>query len=207
MPNTPAASFLSQPHNNLSRKSLDKFVLASSSQRRLDLLAQIGVTPTLIDPADIDETPFKAELPKAYALRMAQEKLTTTAKRHQNACVLAADTVVACGRRILPKADNENAARNCLKLLSGRRHSVITAIAMMRPNRHTHVKSVISHVTFRCLSESDIQTYLTSNEWDGKAGGYAIQGLAARYIRKISGSYSNVVGLPLFEVAGWLDGL
>ncbi len=180
-------------------------VLASASPRRLELLAQIGVTPDKVVPANIDETPLKGELPKTYAERMAKEKAAAVAPEHKNALVLAADTVVACGRRILPKAENEPAARQCLALLSGRRHRVISGISLSLPNGRQLTKSVTTTVAFNRLSATDIDAYITSGEWDGKAGGYAIQGLAATYVRFLSGSYSNVVGLPLFEVGGWLN--
>ena len=180
-------------------------VLASASPRRLELLAQIGVTPDKIVPADIDETPATGELPKNYAERMALEKAAAVAPAYPQALVLAADTVVACGRRILPKAEDEETARACLKLLSGRRHRVISGISLVLPGGRQLTKSVTSTVTFKRLSAEDTEQYIKSGEWDGKAGGYAIQGLAATYVRALSGSYSAVVGLPLFEVGGWLN--
>lgn len=180
-------------------------VLASASPRRLALLAQIGVTPDKVVPANIDENPLKGELPKTYAERMAREKAAAVAPPHEGALVLAADTVVACGRRILPKAEDEQAARQCLALLSGRRHRVISGISLSLPDGRQLTKSVSTTVAFKRLSNADIDAYIASGEWDGKAGGYAIQGLAATYVRFLSGSYSNVVGLPLFEVGGWLN--
>ncbi len=180
-------------------------VLASASPRRLELLAQIGVTPDKIVPADIDETPATDELPKNYAERMALEKAAAVAPAYPQALVLAADTVVACGRRILPKAEDERTARACLKLLSGRRHRVISGISLVLPDGRQLTKSVTSTVTFKRLSAEDTEQYIKSGEWDDKAGGYAIQGLAATYVRALSGSYSAVVGLPLFEVGGWLN--
>ena len=180
------------------------FILASQSPRRLELLAQIGITPDAVFPADIDESPLPTEKPRLYARRMASEKVAVVAGKKPDAIILGADTVVACGHRILPKAEDRQTADTCLRLLSGRRHRVITAIALYCPGEKIRVKLVASTVTFKRLSEDDIKTYLASDEWRGKAGGYAIQGLGARYIRALSGSYSGVVGLPLFEVAGWL---
>lgn len=180
-------------------------VLASASPRRKDLLAQIGVTPHLIAPADIDETPLKDELPKPYAERMALEKAAAVAPLHTGSIILAADTVVACGRRILPKAEDEKTARKCLQLLSGRRHRVISGISLVLPSGKHLTKSVTSTVGFKRLSDSDITRYIEGGEWHGKAGGYAVQGAAALFVRFLSGSFSNVVGLPLFEVGGWLE--
>ena len=179
-------------------------MLASGSPRRRELLAQIGVTPSLIDPADIDETPLQGETPKAYGERLAAEKAAVVSARRPGTVVLAADTVVALGRCILPKAENERTALECLKKLSGRRHRVITGISLVTHEGQQHTKSVSSVVTFKRLSPQDLDWYMASGEWHGKAGGYALQGFAAAFIRFISGSYSNVVGLPLFEVSGWL---
>jgi len=179
-------------------------VLASGSPRRLDLLQQIGVTPDQIDPADIDETPLKDETPRLLAGRLAQAKAAETATRHVGALVLGADTVVACGSRVLPKALIEDEARNCLTLLSGRRHRVHTGIAVTMGGIMRH-RIVTSSVTFKKLTTQEITSYLDSQEWSGKAGGYAIQGRAAMYIRAMSGSYSAVVGLPLFETAQMLN--
>ncbi len=179
-------------------------ILASASPRRLDLLAQIGLVPQAVDPADLDETPLKAELPGPHALRLAQDKAKAVALRHPNQFVLAADTVVACGRRILPKAEDEKTAYSCLKLLSGRRHRVHGGICLIAPDGKAHSRLVTTVVTFKRLEPTEIQTYLKSGEWHGKAGGYAIQGSAALYIRALSGSYSNVVGLPLYETGALL---
>lgn len=179
-------------------------VLASASPRRADLLAQIGVTPDDIDPAHIDETPAKAELPRAYAARMAAEKAAAVAARHPGALVLAGDTVVACGRRILPKAEDEATARSCLELLSGRRHHVLSAITLVDADGGPRHRLSDSIVTFRRLYGSEIDAYLASGEWHGKAGGYAIQGRAAGLIRSLSGSHSGVVGLPLYETRALL---
>lgn len=184
------------------------FVLASASPRRLTLLRQIGIEPARIVPADIDETPRKSELPRDYARRIASEKARFICCHEDMAgsYLLAADTVVACGRRILPKAENVTQARECLKLLSGRRHRVLTGVVLVTPGGEIKDRLVTSRVGFKNLSGEDIDTYLASEEWQGKAGGYAIQGLASAYIRWIEGSYSNVVGLPLFEVAQLLRG-
>ena len=174
-------------------------VLASASPRRLDLLRQVGLEPAEIDPADIDETPAARELPRAYALRMATSKLAAVAPRHPAAVVLAADSVVVCSRRILPKAETEAEARACLGRLSGRRHRVMGAVAVGFPDRTVRTRLVETVVRFKRLEAAEIDDYLHSGEWRGKAGGYAIQGRAARFVDFISGSYSNVVGLPLFE--------
>ena len=184
---------------------LPPLVLASASPRRLALLSQIGLVPDAVDPADIDETPGRAELPEAHAVRLAGAKARLVASRHPTALVLAADTVVACGRRILPKAEDAATARRCLALLSGRRHRVITALALARPDGRVAERRVISTVAFKVLSEPEIAAYLASGEWQGKAGGYAIQGRAAALVRFVSGSYSAVVGLPLFETASLLE--
>jgi nucleoside triphosphate pyrophosphatase len=181
-------------------------VLASSSTRRLELLRQVGLTPDDIDPADIDETPRRGELPSAHAIRLAEEKAKAVKLRHPGAYTLAADTVVACGRRILPKTEDEASARSCLELLSGRRHRVHGGIALATPDGRLVSRRVDSQVAFKRLSEAEIVAYLRSGEWRGKAGGYAIQGRAAALIRWVCGSYSNVVGLPLFETVQLLAG-
>ena len=181
-------------------------VLASASPRRLDLLRQIGLEPDRVDPADIDEVPKPGELPPAHAMRLAEEKARAVIPRHPGAFVLAADTVVACGRRILPKPADPSTARSCLMLLSGRRHRVHGGIALVGPDDRLILRRVDSQVAFKRLSDADIAAYLCSGEWRGKAGGYAIQGRAAALIRWVSGSYSNVVGLPLFETAQLLAG-
>ena len=181
-------------------------VLASASPRRLELLRQIGIVPDRIDPADIDETPAKGELPAAHVVRLAEAKARAVGPRHPQAFILAADTAVACGRRILPKAEDEATARACLTLLSGRRHRVYGGVAVMTPSGEMAIRRVVSQVAFKRLSEAELEAYLTSGEWRGKAGGYAIQGCAAAFIPWIAGSYSNVVGLPLFETAQLLAG-
>jgi septum formation protein len=183
-----------------------RLVLASASPRRLDLLRQIGIEPDLVDPADIDETPLPAELPRLYAARLARAKAETVRPRHPDAIILAADTVVACGRRILGKPEDERAARAFLTLLSGRRHRVVGAIVVMNPNGNISTREVVSQVLFKRLAKSEIDAYLATGEWRGKAGGYAIQGKAAAFVAWMAGSYSNVVGLPLYETAQLLTG-
>lgn len=186
-----------------------RLVLASASPRRLDLLRQIGIVPDAVDPADLDETPLRDELPPQHALRLAAEKASCVAARHPESWILAADTVVACGRRILPKAEREEEARRCLSLLSGRRHRVIGGIVLLVPGGDGHRRIdrlVRTDVTFKVLDRSETDAYIASGEWKGKAGGYAIQGRAGALVRWIGGSYSNVVGLSLHEVAGMLDG-
>ncbi|HEY1721274.1 MAG TPA: nucleoside triphosphate pyrophosphatase [Magnetospirillaceae bacterium] len=179
-------------------------VLASGSPRRKDLLAQIGVTPAAIDPAAIDETPQPGETPLALAARLADGKARAVQSRHPGLNILGADTVVACGRRILPKAETEAEARSCLALLSGRRHRVISGVCLLTPDGKAASRVVTTIVTFKRLTSEDIGAYVASGEWHGKAGGYAIQGRAAAFVRFLSGSYSNVVGLPLFETAALL---
>ena len=183
-----------------------RLVLASASPRRLELLCQVGLTPDTIDPAELDETPRRGELPPSHAIRLAEAKARAVMSRHPGAYILAADTVVACGRRILPKTEDEASARSCLELLSGRRHRVHGAIALATPDGRLASRRVDSQVAFKRLSEVEIVAYLRTGEWHGKAGGYAIQGRAAMLIRWMRGSYSNVVGLPLFETAQLLAG-
>jgi septum formation protein len=170
------------------------------------LLRQVGLAPDCIDPADIDETPRRRELPSAHAMRLAEEKARRVVPRHPGAFILAADTVVACGRRILPKTEDEASARSCLELLSGRRHRVHGAVVLASPDARFASRRVDSQVAFKRLSETEIKAYLRSGEWQGKAGGYAVQGRAAALIRWVRGSYSNVVGLPLFETVQLLAG-
>jgi nucleoside triphosphate pyrophosphatase len=170
-------------------------------------LAQIGLVPSEIDPAAIDETPARGELPAALAKRLARAKATATAARHHGQAVLAADTVVACGRRILPKAETEAEVRACLTLLSGRRHRVYGGICVVAPDGHVAVRLNMTAVMFRRLTDLDIGRYVAGDEWRGKAGGYAIQGRAAAFVRAVNGSYSNVVGLDLFTVANLLRGI
>ena len=186
--------------------SRHRLILASASPRRADLLAQIGVTPDAVDPADIDETPLKDELPRLYAVRLAVTKAKAVAARHDNALVLAADTVVAVGRRILDKPENESEARKHLGLLSGRRHRVTTALSLVRTSdSRTWSRAIETQVKLKRLSSDETDAYIASGEWRGKAGGYAIQGIAARFVPWIGGSHSNVVGLPLTETAGMLE--
>ena len=172
-------------------------VLASASPRRRELLARLGLTPAAINPADIDETPHKNELPRDYAKRMAREKAQAAASGDGH--VLAGDTVVAAGRRILPKAEDEATARKCLELLSGRRHRVLSAIALRAPDGAIRERLSETVVMFKRLSSAEIDAYLASGEWEGKAGGYAIQGIAEGLISRIQGSHSGVVGLPLYD--------
>jgi len=182
------------------------FILASASPRRLDLLRQIGCAPAGILPAEIDESPQRAELPRVLARRLARAKAAAVSALRPEAIVLAADTVVACGRRALPKAETEAEARACLALLSGRRHRVLGAIVLATPGRGTAERLVTTVVAMKRLSPPEIDAYIASGEWHGKAGGYAIQGRAAAFVRWINGSYSNVVGLDLFETAALLRG-
>jgi nucleoside triphosphate pyrophosphatase len=184
--------------------SRPRLILASASPRRLALLAQIDVTPDDVLAPDIDETPRKNEVPRLYARRLARAK--AAAIEAPGALVLAADTVVGAGRRILPKAESEAEARACLALLSGRRHRVITAIVLAIPNGPRLERLVTSQVGFARLSPAQEDAYIGTEDWRGKAGGYAIQGRAAAFVRFLSGSYSNVVGLPLFETAQLLRG-
>lgn len=181
-------------------------ILASASPRRLALLEQIGVRPDAVRAADLDEAPLKGELPRSHALRLAHEKARVVAALEPHALVLAADTVVACGRRILPKAETEADARACLALLSGRAHRVYTAIALVSPDGRLRERVSETRVTFKRLSDTECDAYIALGEWQGKAGGYAIQGHAAAFIRLLTGSYSGVVGLPLFETAALLSG-
>jgi len=177
-------------------------ILASASPRRRDLIGRLGLEPARIAAADIDETPGKAELPRDYARRMAREK--ALAVEAGDSHVLAGDTVVACGRRVLPKAEDEATARNCLELLSGRRHRVLSAIALKAPDGTLRERLSETVVRFKPLSEAEIAAYLAGGEWHGKAGGYAIQGSAEGLIAWIGGSHSGVVGLPLFETRALL---
>lgn len=184
-----------------------QFVLASASPRRLDLLAQIGVRPALVDPADIDETPLRDESPRAHARRLAEAKAAVVQARHPDAFVLAADTVVACGQRILPKAEDEATVRRCLALLAGRRHRVFGGICVISPDGRRSVHVVQTIVTMARLGPDAVEAYIAGGEWHGKAGGYAIQGSAAAFVQDISGSYGNVVGLCLHQTDKMLRGL
>ena len=190
-------------------QNLQQLVLASASPRRLDLLGQIHIIPDQILPADSDETPHHQERPNDYALRMACEKALLVANRlagaRAGAFILAGDTVVAAGRRILPKAETEQQARDCLSILSGRRHRVYGGIALCLPDGSLRHRLVTSHVRFRRLSVLDIDHYIDRGDWQGKAGGYAIQGPAGAFIPWIQGSYTGIVGLPLAETAALLQ--
>lgn len=185
-------------------------VLASASPRRRDLLAQIGVVPQTILSTDIDETPRRGELPVDYALRMATEKLAAAAAAAsdlpQGAAILTGDTVVARGRMILPKAEDEAVARQCLAALSGRRHRVIGGIGLRLADGRVITRVVKSRVTMKRLSQKETDAYIASNDWQGKAGGYAIQGPAAAFISHIEGSYSNIVGFSLYDLSAMLRG-
>ncbi|MDT3684387.1 MAG: Maf-like protein [Pseudorhodoplanes sp.] len=189
-----------------------KLVLASGSPRRLALINQAGIEPDALQPADIDEMPLKGELPRACANRLARAKAEAALaavrldEELRGAYIVAADTVVAVGRRILPKAELIDEAAQCLRLLSGRNHRVHTAICLVTPKEAFRQRLVETRVRFKRLSDQDIEAYLASGEWRGKAGGYAIQGLAGSFVVKIVGSYTNVVGLPLFETVNLLQG-
>jgi len=180
-------------------------VLASASPRRIDLLRQIGVEPDRIEPSDIDETPRPKETPRQLALRLARDK--AQALSPPDAYVLAADTVVSVGRRILPKALAPEEARACLELLSGRSHRVVTGVAVRGPDGRLSARLVETTVDFKRLEASEIDAYLDSGEWRGKAGGYAIQGRAGAFVMRLGGSFSSVVGLPLYETLCLLKGL
>ena len=184
-----------------------RLVLASASPRRRELLAQIGWQPDAVDAADLDETPLKRELPADLALRLADAKLDAIAPKHPDAFVLAADTVVALGWRMLPKAETEADALDCLTSLSGRRHRVIGGIAVRAPDGTKRRRLITTVVAFKRLTDAEIAAYVAAGDWRGKAGGYAIQGGAAAYITQIRGSYSNVVGLGLAETYAMLTGL
>ena len=186
------------------RNSQHKLILASASPRRLDLLKQIGIVPDEVRPADIDETPLKAELPRDHALRLGIGKAQAISA--PGSFVLACDTVVGVGRRILPKAETEEQARACLALLSGRRHRVYNGIAVVAPDATLRHRVVETAVKFKTLSLEETEFYIASKEWQGKAGGYAIQGLAAGFIPQIGGSYSTVVGLSLYDTIQLLKG-
>lgn len=179
-------------------------ILASASPRRLELLARLGIAPDAIEPADLDEAALRGELPAAHARRLAAAKAAAVAARHPGALVLAADTVVAVGRRILPKAEDEATARACLALLSGRRHRVHCAVTLIDANGGARHRLSTSIVAFKRLSAAEVDAYVALGEWRGKAGGYAIQGRAEAFVRFLSGSHSGVIGLPLFETRALL---
>lgn len=188
------------------KKQAHSLILASESPRRLSLLHQMGLFPDLIFPADIDETPLYGERPSALALRLAMKKALHVANINPNCWVLAADTVVGCGRRCLGKANNITEAEKFLRVLSGRRHKVTSGVCFISPKKQIYSKMVSTTVKLKCLSEEELFNYLESREWEGKAGGYAIQSMAATFISWISGSYSNVVGLPIYETNSMMRG-
>jgi septum formation protein len=176
-----------------------RLILASASPRRLDLLARIGVVPDAVVPADVDESVPRGEVPRVHALRLAREKAQAVAGKEPDALVLGADTVVAVGRRILPKVEGEETLWKCMRLLSGRRHRVLTGVALAIPNKGVRERLVETMIAMKRLSDEEIAYYAAHGEWRGKAGGYALQGYGEVYVRHIAGSYSNVVGLPLAE--------
>ena len=182
-------------------------MLASASPRRLDLLRQIALEPDEVAAADVDESPLKTETPRRTALRLADEKATAVAARHPHSFVLAADTVVALGRRVLPKAADADEVQACLERLSGRAHRVMTALVVAAPGGRRAARLVESRVHFKRLTTREITGYLAAGEGVGKAGGYAIQGRAGAFVIGLQGSYSGVVGLPLYEAANLLAGL
>jgi septum formation protein len=184
-----------------------RLVLASASPRRLQLLAQVGITPAAVLAADLDETPLKTDTPRTLALRLAAAKAQHVAAKAEGAFVLAADTVVAVGRRVLPKAEDAEEVTDCLKLLSGRSHKVLTGVAGVSPAGKLAVRLVESRVRFKRLTSAEIARYVASGEGVGKAGGYGVQGLAGAFVIELHGSYSGVVGLPLYETTNLLTGL
>ena len=186
---------------------MTRLILASQSPRRLELLAQVGITPDAVQPADVNEDVHLRELPRAHAQRLAEEKAALVAASHPDAFVLGADTVVAVGRRALGKAEDEQTARAYLTLLSGRRHRVFGGVAVFAPDGRRLVRVVETAVVMKVLSEGEITRYLATEEWRDKAGAYAIQGRAGAFVRRINGAYPNVVGLPLFETTNMLRGL
>jgi septum formation protein len=189
-----------------------KLILASASPRRLALLEQVGLVPDLLNPADIDETPRKRETPRRLSIRLAEEKARTVQqaplvkKLEGRVFIIAADTVVGLGRRILPKAEDRDEAHACLTLLSGRSHWVYSTVALIGPDEKLRSRCSETKVRFKRLSREDIETYLKTGDWRGKAGGYAIQGRAEAFVRMLTGSYSGVVGLPLHESINLLQG-
>ena len=192
--------------------ALQKLILASGSPRRVELLQQAGIEPDSLFPANIDETPGRVEHPRNLAKRLSHQKAEKAAsslkneEEAKNAYILAADTVVAVGRRILPKAELMDEANYCLHLLSGRSHHVYTGVTLVTPKGHFRQKLVETKVRFKRLSKDEIDSYLASGEWRGKAGAYGIQGLAGTFVIKLVGSYTNVVGLPLYETVSLLTG-
>ena len=200
------------PEQSFPMSAFQKLVLASGSPRRVELLAQAGIEPDRLLPANIDETPLKSEHPRSLARRLSREKAEKAwahlrdEDKPEDAFLLAADTVVAVGRQVMPKAELLDEATQCLRLLSGRNHRVYTAICLVTPKESFRQRLVETRVRFKRLAAEDIESYLASGEWRGKAGGYAAQGLAGSFIVKIVGSYSGVVGLPLYETTVMLAG-
>jgi septum formation protein len=188
-------------------RDAQRLVLASASPRRLDLLRQIGLAPDAVIGAEIDETPHSKETPRQLAVRLAAEKAARVAQAERGAFVLAADTVVAVGRRVLPKVEDDAEGRRCLELLSGRAHKVLTGVAIIAPDGRRAERLVESRVHFKRLSAQELALYLECGEGRGKAGGYAIQGRAGAFVVTLQGSYSGVVGLPLYETLSLLTGL
>ena len=184
----------------------ESIILASASPQRRTLLEQVNLQPATIIAADVDETPLQGEMPRKFAIRMALEKGVKVATNFPNDYILAADTVVACGRRILDKVESRDAASKHLRLLSGRRHQVYGGVAVVTPGGAFHTRLVTTQVTFKGLNGMEIESYLESGEWKGKAGAYAIQGIAGAFVKRINGSCSNVVGLPLYETLALLRG-
>ncbi|HEX3887375.1 MAG TPA: nucleoside triphosphate pyrophosphatase [Phenylobacterium sp.] len=188
-------------------QSPPRLVLASASPRRFELLRQIGLEPNEVDAADVDESPLKDETPRRLAQRLAADKAEAVAARHGESYVLAADTVVALGRRVLPKAESADQVGACLQLLSGRAHRVLTGLCVIAPGGRRARRLVESRVHFKRLTPADIERYLNTGEGLGKAGGYGVQGRAGAFVTALQGSYSGVVGLPLYETANLLGGL
>ena len=184
----------------------ERLILASASPRRRLLLDQVNLKPAQIIPAGVDETPMQGEMPRKLAIRLAFEKGFKVAASFPDDFILAADTVVACGRRILDKVESPDAASKHLRLLSGRRHQVYGGVAVVTPGGTFHTRLVTTQVTFKRLNSSEIEGYLESGEWKGKAGAYAIQGIAGAFVKRMNGSCSNVVGLPLYETLALLRG-
>ena len=187
--------------------AMTRLILASASPRRLQLLAQVGVTPDQVDPADLDESALPDETPRRQALRLATQKAQTVAARHTDAFVLAADTLVAVGRRVLGKPESPDEARKMLDLLSGRPHKVLTGVAVVGPDGRVASRLSETRVTFKRLTVQEADRFIASEEWADAAGGYKIHQGAGAFVTELSGSYTGVVGLPLYEALGVLRGL
>lgn len=186
---------------------ISRLVLGSASPRRLQLLAQVGVTPDRVDPADIDETARKDETPRLLVRRLAGEKAAAVAARHPDAFVLGADTIVAVGTRVLGKPEDETDARRMLRLLSGRNHKVLTGVAVIAPGGRSASRIVESRITFKRLTLDEIDSFIASSDWDDAAGGYKIHQRAGAFVTNLQGSFTGVVGLPLYETLALLTGL